>query len=130
MIVFPDLGLGTPDIGNLRGEQRWEAVARAKPEHHARARAIFAKEFPYFEDMDPVKVAPLAAPIPLLIVSGARDGQFQVPGVVEVDEAVQQSYAKLGFSGCADLYIGPRAGHAVDVDGSRVICAFFDRWLR
>ena len=130
MIVFPDLGLGTPDIGNLRGEQRWETIARAKPEHHARARAIFAKEFPYFEDMDPVKVAPLAAPIPLLIVSGARDGQFQVPGVVEVDEAVQQSYAKLGFSGCADLYIGPRAGHAVDVDGSRVICAFFDRWLR
>lgn len=130
MIIFPELGLGKPDIGNLTSEEFWENYNKLNPQHNARARETFNKEFPFFEDMDPLKVTPLIAPIPILIVSGAQDDQFITTGVVEVDRAVQKAYKKYGLQYCSEIYIQPRIGHTVDTKGSYVIAAFFERWLK
>ncbi len=130
MIIFSELGLGQPAIGKLTRDEFFANVGKLRPEHHAQARQIFRKEFPYFEDMDPVKVTPLIAPVPLLIVSGGQDGQFKPEGVVEVDQAVQQAYNRYGLRVCSDLYIEPRTGHNIDPIGGMVIAAFFERWLK
>jgi pimeloyl-ACP methyl ester carboxylesterase len=130
MIIFPELGLGTPDIANLTREQFFENIEKVKPEHNQRARGIFNKLFPYFEDLDALKVAPLIAPVPLMIITGAQDEQFSVPGVVEVDEAVRNAYQAYGLRVCSELYIQPRMGHGVDNKGGLVISAFLKRWLR
>jgi len=130
MIIFPELGLGSPDIGHLTDAQFQENFDKLKPEHNQMARDTFNKIFPFFEDLDPVKSAPLIAPIPLMVVTGAQDEQFIVPGVVEVDEAVRRAYDARGLLACTELYIQPRASHYVDATGGAVITAFFDRWLK
>jgi fermentation-respiration switch protein FrsA (DUF1100 family) len=122
--------LGKPDIANLTPEQFRENLNKLKPEHHAKAREIYRKEFPYFEDLDPLKTAPLIAPVPLLIVTGAQDDQFNPSGAVEVDQAVQNAYRKFGLSACSELYIQPRVSHTVDSTAGLVIAAFFERWLK
>jgi pimeloyl-ACP methyl ester carboxylesterase len=129
-IIFPELGLGHPIIAKLTDEEFSAQLAKLKPEHNARAREVFQKAFPYFEDLDPVRVTPLIAPVPLLIVSGAQDGQFKPEGVVEVDDAVRPAYAKYGLGVCSELYIEPRAGHSIDPTAASIIAAFFERWLR
>jgi pimeloyl-ACP methyl ester carboxylesterase len=130
MIIFPELGLGTPDIAHLTHEQFRENYEKVKPEHNQRAREIFNKLFPYFEEMDALKVAPLIAPVPLMIITGAQDEQFLTPGVVEVDEEVQSAYRAYGLRSCSELYVQPRAGHSVDNKGGLVISAFMQRWLK
>jgi pimeloyl-ACP methyl ester carboxylesterase len=130
MIIFPELGLGKPDIANLTPEQFRENLNKLKPEHHAKAREIYRKEFPYFEDLDSLKTTPLIAPVPLLIITGAQDDQFNPSGVVEVDQAVQNAYRKFGLSACSELYIQPRVSHTVDSTAGLVIAAFFERWLK
>ena len=72
-------------------------LAKVRPEHGARAREVFREEFPYFEDLDPVRVTPLIAPVPLLVITGAQDEQFKPEGVVE-DQAVQQAYRPMPLS--------------------------------
>jgi len=130
MIIFPELGLGNPNIGHLTDAQFEENFNKLKPEHNQKARDIFNRIFPFFEDLDPVKSAPLIAPVPLMIITGAQDEQFAVSGVVEVDEAVRRAYDAFGLAICSELYIQPRAGHFVDATGAAVITAFFDRWLK
>jgi pimeloyl-ACP methyl ester carboxylesterase len=130
MIIFPELGLGHPEIGKLTREEFFANLSKVKPEHNSRAREIFRQVFPYFEDLDPLKVTPLIAPVPLLIVSGAQDSQFKPSGVVEVDEATQAAYRKFGLPMCSELYLEPRADHTVDSTASSLIAAFYERWLR
>jgi acetyl esterase/lipase len=130
MIIFPELGLGQPAIGKLSHEEFRANLAKLRPEHHGQARQVFQKEFPYFEDLDPLKVTPLIAPVPLLIVTGAQDGQFKPEGVVEVDQAVQKAYSSYGLRACSDLYIEPRTGHGIDATGGMIVAAFFERWLK
>lgn len=130
MIIFPELGLGQPSIGKLTRDEFFATVAKLRLEHHAQARQVFRKEFPFFEDLDPTRVTPLIVPSPLLIVSGGQDEQFKPEGVVEVDRAVQQVYSKYGLLACSDLYIEPRCGHNIDPTAGMVISAFFERWLR
>jgi hypothetical protein len=129
MIIFPELGLGNPDIGNVTSEQFWENFNKVKPEHNPKAREIFNEIFPYFEDLDPLRVVPLIAPIPLLIVTGARDDQFPTPGVAEVDMAVEKEYQKYGLQSCSELYFQPRSGHTISLKGNYIIYSFFKRWL-
>jgi hypothetical protein len=130
MIIFPELGLGTPDIAHLTREQFRENYEKVKPEHNQRARGIFNKLFPYFEELDALKIAPLIAPVPLMIVTGAQDEQFSTPGVVEVDEEVERAYQAYGLRSCSELYIQRRIGHAIDNKGGLVISAFLERWLK
>jgi hypothetical protein len=130
MIIFPELGLGAPDIAHLTREQFRENYEKVKPEHNQRAREIFNKLFPYFEDLDALNVAPLIPPVPLMIITGARDEQFAIPGVVGVDEKVQSAFQSYGLRSCSELYIQPRAGHAVDGKGGLVLSAFLERWLK
>jgi pimeloyl-ACP methyl ester carboxylesterase len=130
MIIFPDLRLGQPAIGKLTHEEFAANLAKLTPDHDAEARQIFRREFPFFDDMDPTKVAPLIAPTPLLIVSGGQDGQFKPEGVVEVDQAIQQAYSKSGLRAVSNLYFEPRTGHGIDSVAGMVIAAFFDRWLK
>jgi pimeloyl-ACP methyl ester carboxylesterase len=130
MIIFPELGLGQPDIANLTGAQFWENFNKLKPEHNSQAREIYRRSFPYFEDIDPLKVTPLIAPVPLLVVTGAEDDQFSPAGAVEVDEAVQKAYEKSGVPACSEFLIEPRSGHTVSTGAGFVIAAFFDRWLK
>lgn len=130
MIIFPELGLGHPDIANLTSEQFWENFNKVKTEHNQKAREIFNKVFPYFEDMDPLKVTSLIAPVPIMVITGAQDDQFRTSGVVEVDEAVQNAYKEFGLLPCSELYIQPRAGHTVNTKAGFVIAAFFERWLK
>jgi pimeloyl-ACP methyl ester carboxylesterase len=130
MIIFPDLGLGKPMIGKLTHDERNDYLSKLMPEHNAQARKIFSIAFPFFDDMDPMRVAPLIAPTPLLIVTGGEDRQFKPEGAVEVDQAIQEAYSKYGLRAASDLYIGPRTAHAIDPLGGMVIAAFFDRWLK
>lgn len=130
MIIFPELGLGHPEIGKLTREEFFENLSKVKTEHNSRAREIYRQVFPYFEDLDPMRVTPLIAPVPLLVVSGAQDSQFKPSGVVEVDEATQAAYRKFGLAMCSELYLEPRADHTVDSTASSLITAFFERWLR
>jgi len=130
MMIFPELGLGRPEIGKLTSSQWQELLAKLTPELNARAHKVFNETFPFFKDLDPVEVVPLIAPVPLMLVTGAQDEQFKVPGVVEVDRAAQKAYAAYGLKSCSELYIEPRIGHGVNIRGMRVIAAFFDRWLK
>jgi len=130
MMIFPELGLGQPEIGKLTRSQWQELLAKLTPELNARAHKVFNETFPFFKSLDPVEVVPLIAPIPLMLVTGAQDEQFKVPGVVEVDLAATKAYATFGLKACSELYIGPRIGHGVDLRGMRVIAAFFERWLK
>ncbi len=130
LIIFPELGLGHPNIGKLTDQEFFAELAKLKPEHNVLSREIFREAFPYFEDLDPVRVTPLIAPVPLLVITGAQDQQFKPEGVVEVDEAVQAAYAKYGLKVCSELYIEPREPHVVDPTAAKIIPAFFERWLK
>jgi hypothetical protein len=129
MIIFPELGLGSPAIGRLTDREFWENMDKVRPEHHARARRIFNDVFPYFEDLDSLRVAPLIAPAPLLLVSGTEDDQFSIPGVVEVDLEAAKEYRKYGALPGFEFYPEPRTGHFVSVKAGYIIGAFFKRWL-
>ena len=130
MIIFPELGLGTPDIDKLTADRFFEDLRKVTPEDNARARKIYEETFPYFEDLDALKVTPLIAPVPLLIISGAQDDQFKPSGAAEVDERTLEAYEKFGLPVCSEFYLEPRAGHWVDLRGGYIVTAFFDRWLR
>ncbi|MFC2158774.1 alpha/beta hydrolase family protein [Acidobacteriota bacterium] len=130
MTIFPELGLGSPDLSNLTSEEFWEYFNKVKPEHNSKAKEIYNRLFPFFSDLDPEKVVPLIAPIPSLIVSGAQDDQFIPSGVVDVDNAAQAAYRKYKIRECAELYIQPRTGHSVSHRAASIITAFFDRWLK
>ncbi len=130
MMIFPDLGLGNPDIGHLTAAQ-WEGfLNKLRPEHNQEARTIFQTTFPFFENLDPVRVVPLIAPLPLMIITGAQDEQFKTPGVVEVDRAAQDAYKAGGYLAGSEFLVQPRSGHTVDFKTGYVIAAFFDRWLK
>lgn len=130
MTIFPELGLGSPDIGNLTSEKFWEYFNKVQPEHNSKAKEIYNRLFPFFNDLDPEKIVPLIAPIPSLVVSGAQDDQFIPSGVVDVDYAAQAAYREYKMPECAELYIQPRTGHSVSHRAASIINAFFDRWLK
>lgn len=130
LIIFPELGLGKPDIDKLTPEQFSEELNKVKPADDERARRIYDEEFPFFEDLDALRVTPLIAPVPLLVVSGARDTQFKPSGAVEVDEATEDAYKKFEMPVCFEFYLEPRAGHWVGRRGGMVVTAFLDRWLK
>jgi len=129
MIIFPELGLGSPAVGRLTDREFWENMDKVKPEHHARARKIFNDVFPFFEDLDSLRVVPLIAPAPLLLVSGTEDDQFSIPGVVEVDLEAAKEYRKCDALPGFEFYPEPRTGHFVSVKAGYIIGAFFKRWL-
>ncbi|MFC2168040.1 alpha/beta hydrolase family protein [Acidobacteriota bacterium] len=130
MTIFPELGLGSPEVGNLTSEEFWEYFNRVQPEHNSKAKEIYNRLFPFFNDLDPEKIVPLIAPIPSLIVSGAQDDQFIPSGVVDVDNAAQAAYREYKIRECSELYIQPRTGHSVSHRATSIITAFFDRWLK
>jgi len=130
LIIFPELGLGNPVMANITYEQWLINLNKLKPKHNTQARKIYNDIFPFFEDLDPLKVTSLIAPVPLLIVTGAQDSQFNPGGVIEVDRAVKKAYDKFGFSECSNLYIQPRASHYVTKHCGFIIAAFFERWLK
>jgi len=130
MIIYPELGLGNPAVGKLSTLEFWEYFEKAKPEHNAKAKEIYTDLFPEFEDLDPEKNAPLIAPVPCFIVSGARDDQFNPAGVVEVDLAMQKAYEEYDLPECSELFIQSRAGHIVNLQAAGLIAVFFDRWLK
>jgi pimeloyl-ACP methyl ester carboxylesterase len=130
MIIFPELGLGKPDIASLTSEQFWENFSKLKPEHNGRAHEIYRRLFPFFEDLDSLKAAPLIAPVPLIVVTGADDEQFSPEGAAQVDRAVQKAYKESGFPECSEFLIEPRTGHTVNSTAGLVIGAFFERWLK
>ncbi|MBN1940113.1 MAG: hypothetical protein JW843_11030 [Candidatus Aminicenantes bacterium] len=101
-----------------------------KPEHNLLAKEAYERLVPDFVDFDSVNVMPLVAPIPLLIVTGARDVQFTVDGVVEVDEAARLAYGKYNLEQCHDLVIQPRAYHHLSPLGENAVMAFLKRWLQ
>lgn len=76
-----------------------------------------------------MRVVPLIAPTPLLIVSGTEDEQFSIPGVVEVDSAAAEEYRKYGMLPGFEFYPEPRVGHLVNENAGYIIGAFFKRWL-
>ena len=129
MIIFPELGLGNPDIGHLTSQQFQENFAKVKSEDNPRARKIFNEVFPYFEDLDSLRVVPLIAPVPLLIITGTQDDQFSILGVVEVDSAVEEEYKKYGLVSCSEFYPEPRTGHWINSKAGYIIGSFFKRWL-
>jgi hypothetical protein len=130
LMIFPELGLGNPDIGHLTSAQWQEYLNKLKPEHNLEARKIFTTVFPFFEDLNPARVVPLTAPVPLMLVTGAQDEQFRTPGVVEVDEAAQKAFKEWGFLPCSEFVVEPRSGHTVDVRTNSIIAAFFARWIK
>ena len=130
MIVYPELGLGSVDVGNLSSREYWANYERVTPEHTARARAVFTQLFPYFEDLDSTAVVPLIAPVPVLMITGAQDDQFGIPGVVQVDRFAREAYARHGLGHACELYVQPRAGHSVTWKSGLVAAAFFQRWLQ
>jgi hypothetical protein len=129
MIIYPELGLGSPAVGQLSSEEYWREFEKARPEHAPRAREVFRDLFPFFEDLDPVGVAPLVAPTPLLIVTGARDSQFRTEGAVAVDRAARAEYQRLGIPEAQEHHIQPRTGHSLDSRGAATVTAFLKRWL-
>lgn len=130
MIIFPELGLGNPEIGKLTPEEFRENLNKLKPEHNSRALKIYRKIFPFFDLLDSLQVGPLAAPVPVMIVTGARDEQFLVIGAAEVEEAMGKKYLRQGLSPLLEFVVQPRAGHTVDIETTFIIAAFFRRWLK
>jgi len=130
MTIFPELGLGSPAVGQLSSEEYWKYFNKVQPEHNSKAKEIYNRLYPFFNDLDPEKVVPLIAPIPSLIVSGAQDDQFIPSGVVEVDNSAQTTYRDYKMPECSELYIQPRTGHSVSNRAASIITAFFDRWLK
>ncbi len=129
MIIYPELGLGNPPIGEMSSDDFWIYFEKATPQHDQKARKVFNQIFPFFEDLDPKRVVPLIAPVPMMIVTGAQDDQFQTAGVVEVDIEAMTAYREYDAIQCSELLIQPRTGHTVSTRGGYVISAFFMRWL-
>lgn len=129
--IYPQIGLESPfEAGEeLNSETYQKYFLMAKPEHNEAARKAYEKMIPEFNDFDALNVVPLIAPIPLMIVSGARDIQFTVDGVTEVDVAAERVYQSYGCPECYDLILEPRTGHSVDAKTSGIVLAFFHRWL-
>ena len=130
MIIYPDLGLGSPAIGKLSSKEFWKYFYKAKPEHNALAKEKFSEIYPFFNNLDPLNVMPLVAPIPSLIISGAQDGQFTPSGVVEVDIKSQSAYKDMNVSECSEFYLQPRTAHSLSNKAACIIVTFFDRWLK
>ena len=129
MIIYPELDLGNPPIGKMSSEDYWMYFEKATPQHDQKAREIFNQIFPFFEDLDPKRVAPLIAPVPMMIVTGAQDEQFQTARVVEVDIAAMTAYKEYNAIPCSELLIQPRIDHTVTKRAGYIISAFFMRWL-
>ena len=104
--VLEDVGLGEFD-----GD--WKHLMEAAALVGDQAAAAFRKRYSFFDQINPRAVLPLAAPRPILILTGAQDSQFALPGVMSVDRAVRRRYTDLGVQSASQLYIMPRIGHGL-----------------
>ena len=118
--VIEDVGLGAL-IGNW--DALWDALT---PEVGDRAAAAYRARYPFFDAVNPRIVLPLVAPKPVLVVTGARDAQFPLGGVLAVDSTVRERYDALEVERASALYIMPRAGHRL----TPVALDMTAQWLR
>lgn len=108
----------------------WDAlVAAITPDISMRAWDAYRRRYPYFDALDPAEVLPFAAPKPVLLVSGARDEQIMLRGVLALDDVVRSAYDELGVGERAALYVMPRSTHRLTPDGMDVIIDWLHTWL-
>lgn len=121
--VLSDLGLDSL-VGNMSGLR-----SAITPEVSAKALRAYRTRYPWFDALDPAAVLPLAAPKPVLVVTGARDRQIALPGVLRLDDAVQAAYRDTGSPGNAELQIMPRSDHGMSAEAVENVGRWLDEWL-
>lgn len=96
---------------------------------HGAALAAYRARYPFFDELDATRVLPLAAPTPLLVITGALDRQFELAGVLRLDSVVSERFAHLGVEDASALMIQPRTGHGYSVEALDTTVAFLRYWL-
>lgn len=104
-------------------------LAALTTELNKKALEAFRKRYSYFDLYDSTHILPLVAPKPLLIITGAKDDQFPLEGVLALDEVVKQKYSSLGVEEASALFIMPRRGHYYAPEAIDLTIDFLRLWL-
>lgn len=111
------------------GRARQAQPGALTPELNKQALEAFKKRYSYFDLLDSAHILSLAAPKPLLVITGAKDDQFPVEGVLALDEAVRQKYSSLGVEEAAALFVMPRRGHYYAPEAIDLTVDFLRLWM-
>lgn len=124
----PDIlrDIGHPDLVGQSFDV-WASTLTGRD--HRAALAAYRARYPFFDELDPTRVLPLAAPKPLLVITGAWDQQFEISGVLQLDSVVSERFASLGVADASALMIQPRTGHGYSVEALDTSVAFLRYWL-
>lgn len=121
--ILDDVGLGE-HVGDW--DALWEA---ATPAVGAAALEAYRARYPFFDRLDPEEIVPGLAPVPLLLVAGARDPQFPLAGVLALDGRTLDAYREAGAAERSELYVMPRGGHALTPRAMDAIAEWLRIWL-
>lgn len=118
------------DVGLARHIGDWEALwGGATPAVGAAALEAYRARYPYFDRLDPAAIVPGLAPVPVLVVAGARDPQFPLSAVLALDALALAAYREAGVEERSELYVMPRGGHTLTPRAMDVIADWLRIWL-
>ena len=80
---------------------------------------------------DPLRMVPLLAPRPLLILAHEKDQLIPLAGTKQVYEATRKRYADLKAEDKVAMRVAPGLPHeAADEEEIKALVAWFDKWLK
>ena len=82
----------------------------------------------YAEGIDEVDLLCAAAPMPILLMAGARDEVFHIEDTQRLAAELRQVYDHLGLADRFQFFVDP-GGHAYTLAQARQAVGFFNRWL-
>lgn len=94
------------------------------------AHKSFSTAYPTLDIVDAVKVAPLLAPRPLLLVIGTDDPYIPTEAAHSTFRAAQAAYGPVGALDRLELWQVEAAGHSFTKPMQERALAWFSRWLK
>jgi pimeloyl-ACP methyl ester carboxylesterase len=122
--ILRDIGMGS-----LLDKDFWTQFEALTPKRNKRAFQAFRKRYPFFDLLNSTHVLPLAAPKPILVITGAQDEQFPVDGVLALDRVMNERYETLGVEDASVLFIMPRRGHEYAPEAMDLTIDFLRLWM-
>lgn len=122
--VLPDIGL--PELVDAPFRTQLAALT---PERSRAALRAYRERYPFFEALNPTRVLSLAAPKPLLVITGALDEQFPLAGVLALDDELQREYRKLSAEEASALFVMARRGHELAPEAIDLAIDFLQTWV-